>query len=83
MSRKYTYKGAVYAFDNLVAAHWEASTWAISEAKAVSNLKYRFRKTAGDGKPHTDYLLWKINGVVRSLLCFDIERTRANGENIC
>lgn len=47
MSRKYTYRGAVYAFDNLVAAHWEASTWAISEAKAVANLKYRFRKFAG------------------------------------
>lgn len=47
MSTKYTYKGAVYAFDNLIAAHWEASTWATSEAKAVSNLKHRFRKTAG------------------------------------
>ena len=47
MSRKYTYRGAVYAFGNLVTAHWEASTWAISEAKAVANLKYRFRKYAG------------------------------------
>ena len=47
MSRKYTYRGAVYAFDSLVAAHWEASTWAISEAKAVVNLKYRFRQSAG------------------------------------
>lgn len=47
MSRKYTYQGAVYAFDNLVVAHWEASTWAISEAKAVANLKHRFRQTSG------------------------------------
>lgn len=47
MSRKYTYRGAVYAFDSLVAVHWEASTWAISEAKAVANLKYRFRQSAG------------------------------------
>lgn len=47
MSRKYTYKGAVYAFDNLIAVCWEASTWAISEAKAVSNLKYQFRRAAG------------------------------------
>lgn len=47
MSKKYTYKGAVYAFNNLVSTHWEASTWAISEKKAISNLKYRFRKYAG------------------------------------
>lgn len=47
MSRKYTYQGAVYAFDNLVVAHWEASTWAISEQKAVANLKFRFRQSAG------------------------------------
>ena len=42
MSRKYTYRGAVYAFDSLVAAHWEASTWAISEAKAVAMSTQRF-----------------------------------------
>lgn len=47
MSRKYTYKGAVYVFNNIVANYWEASTWAISEAKAVANLKYRFRKDTG------------------------------------
>ncbi len=47
MSRKYTYRGAVYAFDNLVTTHWEASTWANSEAKAVANLKHRFRQFAG------------------------------------
>ena len=44
MSKKYTYKGAVYAFNKLVATHWEASTWAVSEAKAAANLKHRFRK---------------------------------------
>ncbi len=47
MSRKYTYKGAVYVFKNLVATKWEASTWAISEAKAIANLKYRFKQSAG------------------------------------
>ncbi len=47
MSRKYTYEGAVYAFDNLAARHWKASTWAVSEARAISNLKYRFRQSAG------------------------------------
>ena len=43
MSRKYVYEGAVYAFDSLVVMRWKASTWAISEAKAISNLKFRFR----------------------------------------
>ena len=47
MGRKYSYKGAVYVFGSLVSTHWEASTWAVSEAKAVSNLKYQFRKHAG------------------------------------
>lgn len=47
MGKKYTYKGAVYAHGSLVSSNWEASTWAISEEKAMSNLKYRFRKFAG------------------------------------
>ncbi len=47
MSKKYTYEGAVYAFDNLATNHWKASTWAASEARAISNLKYRFRQFAG------------------------------------
>lgn len=47
MGRQYTYEGEVYAFNNLAARHWKASTWAASEAKAISNLKYRFRKAAG------------------------------------
>ena len=46
-NKKYTYQGAVYAFGSLVATKWEASTWAPSEAKAVSNLKHRFRQFAG------------------------------------
>ena len=47
MSKKYTYEGAVYAFDNLASSHWTASTWAVSESRAISNLKYRFRRFAG------------------------------------
>ena len=47
MSKRYTYKGAVYAFNNLITSHWEASTWAVSEAKAMTNLKHRFRKSVG------------------------------------
>lgn len=48
MGKKYTYKGAVYTYgNNLMTSNWEASTWAISSAKAVANLKYRFRKMTG------------------------------------
>lgn len=47
MNKKYTYKGAVYAYDKLVEHYWESSTWARSERKAVSNLKHQYRKFAG------------------------------------
>lgn len=47
MSKLYTYKGAVYAFDRLVSCNWEASTFAPSEKKAISNLKHRFRNAIG------------------------------------
>ena len=40
---KFVYKGAVYAFDSLVTHCWEATTWAVSPAKARSNLKFQFR----------------------------------------
>lgn len=43
MSRQYIYEGEVYAFDSLVVRRWKASTWATSPAKAIANLKYRFR----------------------------------------
>lgn len=40
----YTYDGPVMEFDNCVANHWTASTCAISEKKARSNLAYQFKK---------------------------------------
>jgi hypothetical protein len=42
-NKKYVYEGAVYARDSLVSERWKAVTWASSESKAISNLKYRFR----------------------------------------
>ena len=47
MNKKYTYRGAVYVSGKLVTDSWEASTWAVSKARAVTNLKHRFRKRAG------------------------------------
>lgn len=40
----YAFTGAVYVFGRLVTSKWEASTVAATEARAMSNLKFRFRK---------------------------------------
>ena len=41
---QYTYDGPVIAFDRCIAHRWRASTYAISESKARSNLTYQFKK---------------------------------------
>lgn len=41
---KYIYNGPVMEFEKCIANHWEASTYAISEKKARSNLIFRFKK---------------------------------------
>lgn len=40
----YAYSGPVMEFDICIASNWKASTYAISEEKARSNLAYRFKK---------------------------------------
>lgn len=39
---KYKYNGPVYKFDKYLC-DWEGVTWAVSDAKALSNLAYRFK----------------------------------------
>jgi hypothetical protein len=39
----YSYNGPVLEFDRIVANHWEASTRAVSEKKARTNLAYQFK----------------------------------------
>lgn len=39
----YYYDGPVFEFDKLIADHWKGETYAVSEAKARSNLTYRFK----------------------------------------
>lgn len=46
-NKQYTFDGAVYVFNRLVEARWTATTTAPTKAKAISNLKYRFRKLSG------------------------------------
>lgn len=42
---KYSFVGAVYTFhSDCVDEKWRGETYAPSKAKAISNLKYRFRK---------------------------------------
>lgn len=43
----YSYDGPVLAFDKIVIEHWQGETYAVSEAKARSNLAYRFKMENG------------------------------------
>ena len=40
----YSYDGPVMEFDRCVANRWTASTYAVSEKKALVNLSYQFKK---------------------------------------
>lgn len=41
---KYIYDGPVREFNDTISSRWQASTYAVSEAKARSNLVYRYKK---------------------------------------
>lgn len=47
MMKLYSYDGPVMAFDKIVANHWKASTYAVSEAKARCNLAHQFKQETG------------------------------------
>lgn len=40
----YYYDGPVMEFDTCIVNRWQASTYAVSEKKAKSNLTFRFKK---------------------------------------
>ena len=40
----YTYDGPVMEFERCIANHWHASTYAVSEKKARSNLSFQYKK---------------------------------------
>lgn len=45
---RYSYKGSVTIFYSQLAERcWEGQTYAPSESKALSNLKYQYRKLMG------------------------------------
>lgn len=41
---QYSYDGPVMEFETCVANSWKASTYAVSEQKAKSNLAYQYKK---------------------------------------
>lgn len=41
---QYSYDGPVMEFGTCIADRWKASTYAVSEKKARSNLTYQFKK---------------------------------------
>lgn len=43
----YTYDGPVFEFERIVANQWHAQTYAVSEAKARTNLAYQFKRDTG------------------------------------
>lgn len=45
--KQYSYEGPVMVFDICVASVWRGTTYAVSEAKARSNLTYQAKKMLG------------------------------------
>lgn len=43
VTRPYRYEGPVYSFGRCIDNHWEGSTWATSEKKALVNLAYQYK----------------------------------------
>lgn len=43
----YEYDGPVLEFDRIIADRWQAQTYAVSKAKARSNLAYQFKRETG------------------------------------
>ena len=55
----YSYDGPVMEFDNCVANRWIASTRAVSEKKARSNLTYQLKRKTNRTSGYKDYIAWK------------------------
>lgn len=45
--QKYTYKGAVYCYNDIVSHNWSGQAVALSEKQAASNLAFQFKKLMG------------------------------------
>lgn len=43
----YSYDGPVMEFDRCIAHRWQGQTYAVSEAKARTNLAFQFKRDTG------------------------------------
>ena len=43
----YSYNGPVMEFDRIIDNHWIGQTYAVSEAKARTNLAFQFKRETG------------------------------------
>ena len=43
----YSYDGPILEFDKIIANRWQGQTYAVSEAKARTNLAYQFKRDYG------------------------------------
>ena len=43
----YSYEGPVLEFDKIISNRWQGQTYAVSEAKARTNLAYQFKRETG------------------------------------
>ena len=49
-NKMYEYRGPVYEYERCIENYWEATTWAISERRARSNLAHRYKRDILRGK---------------------------------
>ena len=57
---KYSYSGPVKEFDTVVRNNWKATTLAVSEKKARSNLVFQYKQETGRSKDSKITLPGKI-----------------------
>lgn len=57
----YSYDGPVKEFDDIISNRWQATTYAVSEKKARSNLVYRYKKEHGK----TASSMIKLTGTIK------------------
>lgn len=59
----YLYDGPVLEFDKIIANRWKGQTYAVSEAKARSNLAFQFKRETGKVPRSKITLPGKVEGV--------------------
>lgn len=57
----YLYEGPVYEFDRIVDNRWKGQTYAVSEAKARTNLAFQYKRATGRGPRSKITLPGKLN----------------------